>query len=231
MKKDLIAERKIWRRILAFGFILLLIASWFFPPLGYFMLFCMLAAMVIGVIKGRYWCDWLCPRGDFYDIILSKLSLQKPVPKFFRSVYLRIFMMMVLMTVLTVKLIPVWGDYYAMGKPFVLVLTVTTIVGIILGVIFNERIWCMFCPIGTMANWLGRGKQLLQISSGCKECGACAKVCRMQIIPQNYKTSGVVTDGDCLKCSYCVKVCPVNALSFDSDNVSDRMSQKRGLES
>lgn len=170
-------------------------------------------------------------RRFFYDIILSKLSLQKPVPKFFRSVYLRIFMMMVLMTVLTVKLIPVWGDYYAMGKPFVLVLTVTTIVGIILGVIFNERIWCMFCPMGTMANWLGRGKQLLQISSGCKECGACAKVCRMQIIPQNYKTSGEVTHGDCLKCSYCVKVCPVNALSFDSNNVSDRMSQKRGLES
>lgn len=37
--------------------IILLISGWFYPPLGYFMVFCMVMAIGYGVIKGRYWCD------------------------------------------------------------------------------------------------------------------------------------------------------------------------------
>jgi NAD-dependent dihydropyrimidine dehydrogenase PreA subunit len=72
----------------------------------------------------------------------------------------------------------------------------------------------MFCPMGTIANWLGRGKQPLKIEKTCTHCGTCEKVCRMQIYPGSYREAGVVNHGDCLKCSYCVDECPKKALAF-----------------
>ena len=118
---------------------------------------------------------------------------------------------------LTINLLPVWGDFYEMGKPFVVILTVTTVVGLVLGIIYHPRIWCMFCPMGTMANWLGKGKMPLNVASNCTSCGTCEKVCRMQINPGLYREAGTVWHGDCLKCSYCVEKCPQRALSFGSE--------------
>lgn len=200
--------------LLGLVLVLLLVGGWFYPPLGYFMVFCMVMAMGIGIIKGRHWCDWMCPRGSFWDRFLGRFSRSVKVPGFFRSVSFRLLWLGILMTMLTVNLIPVWGDFYLMGKPFVIILTVTTAVGLILGLVYHQRIWCMFCPMGTMANWLGRGKMLLTVDAGCIHCGVCEEVCRMQINPGLYREAGVVRHGDCLKCSYCVEKCPQKALSF-----------------
>lgn len=193
----------------------LMIGGWFYPPIGYFLLLCMVMSMGIGAIKGRHWCDWMCPRGSFWDSYLSRFSRKLEVPGFFRSIKFRLLWLGILMTVLIVNLTPLWGDYYKMGKPFVMILTVTTAVGLLMGVIYHQRIWCMFCPMGTMANWLGRWKMPLHITSSCNQCGTCKKVCRMQIYPGSYRDAGIVRHGDCLKCSYCVEKCPKQALNFD----------------
>jgi polyferredoxin len=195
-------------------FTVLLIGGWFYYPLGYFLLFCMFMAMGIGLVKGRNWCDWMCPRGSFWDKYLNRFSRNLKVPAFFRGLPFRLFWLGLLMTMLTVNLIPVWGNFFLMGRPFVLILTVTTVIGLVLGLIYHQRIWCMFCPMGTMANWLGRGKQPLRVNSDCTHCGACEKVCRMQINPGTYRETGIVQNADCLKCSYCVEICPKQALGF-----------------
>lgn len=198
-------------------FTMLLVGGWFYYPLGYFMIFCMLMAMVIGIVKGRWWCDWMCPRGSFWDRYLDIFSLRNKVPSFFRSNLFRLFWLGLLMSMLVVNLVPIWGDIYLMGLPFVMILTVTTVIGLVLGVIYNQRIWCMFCPMGTMANWLGRGRKSLKVSGACTGCGACEEVCRMQIYPGSYRVAGKVQHGDCLKCSYCAEKCPKSALSFEDD--------------
>jgi polyferredoxin len=199
---------------LSLGFVGLLIGGWLYYPLGYFLLVCMAGAMGIGLVKGRYWCDWPCPRGSFLDTVLKRFSFRRKIPAFFRHPVFRAGWLLLLMTMLTIQLTPVWGDFYKMGKPFVMVLTVTTVVGTIFGLLYHERIWCMFCPMGTMANILGRGKMALQVDESCINCGICEKVCRMQINPGSYRETGLVTNGDCLKCSYCVESCPQQALGF-----------------
>ncbi|PLX49975.1 MAG: 4Fe-4S binding protein [Desulfobulbaceae bacterium] len=209
-----VQSRKNMQPWLSLSFILLLAGGWLYYPLGYFLLACMAGAMGIGMVKGRYWCDWLCPRGSFFDTLLSKISRAGKVPALFRHPAFRLGWLAVLMTMLTMQLIPVWGDFYLMGKPFVMVLTITTIVGTFFGITYHQRIWCMFCPMGTMANWLGRGKMPLTINDACSQCGTCEKVCRMQINPGSYQEVGQVKHGDCLKCSYCVDSCPQQALSF-----------------
>lgn len=81
MMNKLYSNRQI---ILSAAFVTLIIGGWFYPPLGYFMVFCMFAAMALGVIKGRKWCDWYCPRGSFYDSFLKRFSRNLSVPTLFR---------------------------------------------------------------------------------------------------------------------------------------------------
>ncbi|WP_298975694.1 4Fe-4S binding protein [uncultured Thermosynechococcus sp.] len=44
----------------------------------------------------------------------------------------------------------------AVGGLFVNLCVVTSIVAILLGVIFNQRAWCAICPMGTLQESLGK---------------------------------------------------------------------------
>ena len=43
---------------------------------------CMIAPIIVSFFRGRFWCGNLCPRGSFYDNLVSKFSNKKKVPKF-----------------------------------------------------------------------------------------------------------------------------------------------------
>jgi polyferredoxin len=193
---------------------LVLIGGWVYPPLGFSLLICMFGAIGIALYKGRAWCDWMCPRGSFYDLFLNKLSRNMLIPSLFKTKWFRTLILSLLMGALGIQIYYALGDSYGIGRAFVLVLTVTTTAGIVLGAVFKPRAWCQICPMGTLANWLSRGKKPLYVSEHCKDCNLCAKVCPMQLKPYEYK-SGEMTDSDCIKCSSCVAACPINALGFE----------------
>ncbi|MEW6266125.1 MAG: 4Fe-4S binding protein [Thermodesulfobacteriota bacterium] len=217
------AAHKRASRQLLFWWILPLavIAGWRYPVLGYFLPLCMIAATGIAVFKGRYWCDWLCPRGGSWDLFLSRISRKSKIPLFFRTAKFRILVIMIFLTVLAIRLPRVWPDLEGVGGVFVTMLTVTTLVGIILGLPTHHRNWCVYCPVGTMANVLGRGKYPLTISAQCNGCRKCDTVCPIQIKRWQYRPENggpaVVPEWDCLKCGLCVEVCPQKALSFKTN--------------
>lgn len=187
------------------------IAGWFLPYLGYLMLICMLAPVVIGAFRGRLWCGWVCPRGSFFDYIMARFSRNKPAPAWLRSKAFRNGMIAFLMTVMGVQLTLAWPDPAAIGRVFIMLLTVTTIVGMGLAVAYRPRTWCSFCPMGTMTSWFSHGKRPLNVTSACKDCSACGKVCPMYLTPQHPDSS----HASCIKCERCVMVCPRNAISFE----------------
>ena len=221
--------------IMGIIFLVVLIGGWKYPLLGYFIPLCMLLGMGIGFLRGRKWCDWLCPRGSFFDAFIKPISQQgnglafkiakaispkKEIPRFFKGLPLRIGMLSFLMLMMTLQIIKRWPNPYKIGMFFVILLTVTTILGIILVLIFHQRIWCCFCPIGSMANWVGRNRYPLKIDSKlCTECKLCYKVCPIQVSPLRFKKLGIeiVKDGDCLKCGLCVLSCPKKALELNGD--------------
>ncbi|UCD34832.1 MAG: 4Fe-4S binding protein [Nitrospiraceae bacterium] len=192
---------------------LVLAGGWFYPPLGFTLLICMFGAVGIALYKGRVWCDWMCPRGSFYDLFLEKLSRKLPIPALFRKNWFRTVVLSLLMAALGAQIYYAWGDSFGIGRAFVMVLTITTTVGIVLGAVFKPRAWCQICPMGTLGSWISRGKQPLYVSEQCRDCSLCAKVCPMQLSPGEMK-GGLMTDGDCIKCSSCVAACPVKALNF-----------------
>lgn len=200
------------------GLPLVVIGGWFYPKLGFFLLACMIGAIGIAFYKGRAWCDWMCPRGSFYDLILKKLSFQKEIPAFFRKKAVRFLVLGTLLSILGVQIYFAWGDIDELGLVMVRVLTVTTTAGILLGIIYQQRIWCHICPMGTISNYLAEGKNPLTITEQCgATCKLCSTVCPMQLKPYRYKEQGIVGDNDCIKCSTCAAACPKKALQFDQE--------------
>ena len=194
---------------------LIIVLGYFFPLLGYFLLACMFSAIFVSFFKGRYWCYWACPRGIFYDEYLSKISLKKKIPVFFKHTAFRILWIGILMTMLTFRFIQSGGNVYAVGKALVMILAMTTAIGIILGMYYNTRIWCMFCPVGTMSNWFGKGKKPVKlIGDKCTGCSICYGNCPMEINASDYTEIGYVNNGDCIKCGKCVQGCPQQALNL-----------------
>ncbi|MBI4633490.1 MAG: 4Fe-4S binding protein [Deltaproteobacteria bacterium] len=196
----------------------MMIAGWRYPVLGYFIPFCMVAGLGIAIFRGRSWCDWLCPRGSFWDVVLSRVSMKKKIPAILRNSVFRIMVLVFLLVVLATQLPRFWPNINGMGLVFVTMLTATTVVGIILGIVFHPRSWCAICPIGTMGNWLGRGKYPLMVDAKCDECAVCDKVCPIQINRWQYRPEEseavVIPEWDCLKCGLCVAACPQEALTL-----------------
>lgn len=198
-----------------FGLPLVIIGGWFFPKLGYFLLACMVGAIGIAFYKGRAWCDWMCPRGSFYDLFLQKISAKRAIPPFFRKKGFRIFVLAMMLGILGTQIYVAWPDADSIGLAMVKLLTATTIIGIVLGALYQQRIWCHFCPMGTLSNYIAEGKKPLTIDNSCVSCEACSKACPMQLAPYRFKERGTMGDNDCIKCSSCVAACPKKALLFD----------------
>jgi ferredoxin-type protein NapH len=215
--KNFFAKRTAQQLIMSVLFFIVLIGGWFFPVLGYFIPACMLLGMGIGFFKGRKWCDWYCPRGSFYDVIVVRLSPNRQIPEFFKSMLFRWILLSILMLIMATQIVLRWPDPLKIGKFFVIMMTTTTILGVLLAVIFASRTWCSFCPIGTIVNATSRKVYPLSIDDKlCVDCKLCAKACPMQIKPYIYRksTKGIIGGGDCLKCSSCVNVCPKKALKL-----------------
>jgi len=117
----------------------ILIAGWWFPILGYFIPLCMVAGVGVALLKGRYWCDWLCPRGNSWDLVLGRVSLKRQIPALFRDMKFRIIVMAVLMAVLATQLPRLWSSVNGMGRVFVIMLSLTITVGVILGLLTHHR--------------------------------------------------------------------------------------------
>jgi ferredoxin-type protein NapH len=199
--------------IMGIVFTLFLTGGWFFPVIGYFIPVCMIAGIGIAFFRGRQWCNWYCPRGSFADSLMKKISPARPLPQLFRTTGLRVAVLSLLMTVLTFRIAGLWPDPYAIGKFFMVLLTVTTAVGVVLAMVFHHRAWCAICPIGSLSSWVSRNKYPLTVDQDrCIECGACAKICPMQLAPE--KLEGMSTQGDCVKCGLCIAACGKEALTL-----------------
>lgn len=187
-----------------------LAVGFFYPPIGLIAIICMVAPVSVAFYKGRFWCGNFCPRGSFYDHVLAKISPKKSIPPIFKSSGLRVFMVLFIITVFSIQIYATWGDLYAMGTVFVRLILITTLVGIILGIFYNQRTWCAFCPMGTLASWISSSKKnmTLMVSDACVKCKRCEKVCPMQLKPYTAKGKAEGFDhSDCLKCGRCVANC------------------------
>jgi len=135
---------------------LIVIGGLFVPVLGYLVLAMMVFFVILSFFKGRYWCWNLCPRGAFLDIVMSKLSRNKSVPKIFLSQRFRWAVFILFISFLIWRLMNSRANFIMIGAIFVLMCIVTTVISIILGIITKHRGWCVICPMGTLQDAISK---------------------------------------------------------------------------
>lgn len=187
-------------------FVGLVVAGWFYPLLASVGVLAMLAGAIgLGLVRGRYWCNWFCPRGSFFDSVLRRVSRGRKAPAFFHHPLFRLGWMLWFTFVVVTGVASAWGDPAGMSAPFARLMVVSTGIAIVLGVTFHERAWCMFCPMGTMGNManrlaklLGRDieRQVIIDPEACVDCRRCHSACRQQIKPNEHKRDQLVDHGD-----------------------------------
>jgi polyferredoxin len=189
--------------------------GWRYPLLGFAVPVVMLMGVIGGIFDGRYVCGNLCPRGAFFDRVLVIASPRKGIPEWLRRMPFRWVILGFLFVFMVYRILQKPGDIYHWGRVFWLMCIITTGLGVILGLLVHQRMWCAFCPIGTIQSALGGRKNQLRIDPvKCIECELCEKKCPFDISIVKHKEEGVVDEPDCLKCSECIVVCPKKALSW-----------------
>jgi ferredoxin-type protein NapH len=135
---------------------LIVIGGLFYPLLGYFVIVMMAVFLILSIFRGRYWCWNLCPRGAFLDIVLSKVSLNKPLPKSFVKQWFRWVIFALFMSFIIFRIVRTGGNLIAIGSVFVVMCILTTIISIVLGVLTKHRGWCVICPMGMLQEKIGK---------------------------------------------------------------------------
>ncbi len=207
----------VWKNYSFIVFIAFVVVGLFDARFAIAAIVCMVAPIVLSVFRGRFWCGNLCPRGSLYDRVISKFSNNKQVPKFLKSVIFRTFMVIFMLSMFAFGIYQNQGDLYGIGMVFYRIIVITTIIGIVLSLFYNQRTWCHFCPMGTIASVISKmskGKKILQISSACVSCKICEKKCPMGIVPYDYKGSSL-SHPDCIQCGKCVQACPKEVIGYN----------------
>jgi len=137
---------------------IIVIGGLFIPALGYLVVAMMAFLLTLSFFKGRYWCWNLCPRGAFLDIVLSKFSAKRPLPKIFLKQWFRWLVVIFFISFVILRIARTGGNLIAIGSVFVVMCLVTTIISIVIGIIIRHRAWCTICPMGTIQEKIGKKK-------------------------------------------------------------------------
>ncbi|RJP28048.1 MAG: 4Fe-4S binding protein [Candidatus Omnitrophota bacterium] len=135
---------------------LIVIGGFFYPLLGYLVVAMMAFFLTLSFFKGRYWCWHLCPRGAFLDIIISKLSFNRPLPGIFLKQWFRWLIFFLFLSFLAFRVTKAGASLIAIGIIFIITCLVTTIISVILGISLKHRSWCAICPMGTLQEKIGK---------------------------------------------------------------------------
>ena len=86
---------------------------------------------------------------------------------------------------------------------------------VLLSIVIHRPFCKYICPLGAFYGLFNRFSFLkLQCNpETCTSCGACAKMCKMQVDPSKTPNSA-----ECIRCGECVKVCPAKSLSMNFKN-------------
>jgi len=184
--------------------------GWKYPLLGFVVPVVMMTGFIVGTFHGRWVCGNLCPRGKFFQKILSRFSPNKKFPTALRTKTFRFAFFALLIGFMIFRLSQDPNNLEHWGSVFWLMCTITTAIGIVLAFIFTPRSWCMICPIGTAGAHISGKKFSPQIDHDeCLGCKICEKVCPMQLEITSDKKQI-----DCLQCHKCELACPKKCLTI-----------------
>lgn len=213
---------KLWQRYSYIVFLIFVTLGTLYPLCALGAIVCMVGPIFLSLIgKGRFWCGNVCPRGSFYDNVLSKLRAGKPTPKILKSIFFRFIVIIFMFSMFGIGIYKNLNNALGIALVFYKIIVITSLIGIILSFIYNERSWCHFCPMGSIAALICKIKKRnisFHVKNTCLDCNLCSKTCPMNINPNAFKNSNI-TSADCILCGRCQMNCPNNSIHVNSKRV------------
>jgi NAD(P)H-flavin reductase/NAD-dependent dihydropyrimidine dehydrogenase PreA subunit len=217
------------------------------PKLGLIVAFIMVGLMVTGFFFGRFWCGNICPHGSLFDRIIP-ISKNKKIPGFLKSKPMIIGFFIFFMFNFARKIVNVfqaWGTYDfldKLGMLFTNTYLMVLIVGGLLTIFVNSRVWCQFCPMGSiqkLSHKLGKAlgiakktekKVTICSQEKCHSCGKCSRVCPFQLEPYLEFSDNIQFDNaNCIKCSTCVENCPAGILTLETECNAIKLKEETSI--
>lgn len=185
-----------------------------------------LMAKILGpLLFGRCWCGWACWTAMILDLLPYTRSSGRVSGKWGWLRYVHFILSLSIVLLLwfgfgyCIKSQSITGLYWLLtGNAIYYFLGISLAFGL-----KDNRAFCKYvCPITTILKATTRFS-LLKIrgdNEKCNECGACVKMCPMDIRIPDYVKNGLrVLSTECIFCQTCVNTCPTGALkvSFGLD--------------
>lgn len=135
-----------WSWTLMILFFILSIIDLRFGVLGFI---CM-GAPLYSVLKGRgkSHCSKHCPRGSLLGKFLKKISLNQSAPKFMLTKKFKNRLLMFMLVAFGISMLQTNGELIKIAYAMFKFMTISSIVAIVMGIIFKPRSWCGVCPMG-----------------------------------------------------------------------------------
>ncbi len=197
----------------------------------------MIAKIVGPLLFGRMWCGWAC----WTVMVLDLLPFKRPSGRLPRKFgWIRYLHFGISLSVVLILIYVVGFRDGASGTVAVTWFIIGNIlyyaVGIILAYTLKDnRAFCKYvCPVSVPLKVTSRFS-LMKIAgeaSKCNDCGACVKMCPMDIrIPDYIHNNERVLSTECSLCQTCITVCAPEALklSFGFDMGGKELLRERAL--
>jgi polyferredoxin len=108
-----------------------------------------------------------------------------------------------------------------MGMIFYEMILEATIIGTFLSVIYHNRVWCHFCPMGStgaLVASLSNKKRVLSVSGQCLKCKKCEENCPMGLTPFEYQGKRL-SSYNCIQCGICIKSCKNEKIGYSDEKL------------
>jgi len=156
-----------WAWIIIVTFFVLSIVDFRFGILGFI---CM-GAPIMHALKGngKIHCVKYCPRGSFLGQIVDRISMGYKMPKFMKNNRFKDGLLLLMIVLLTVSISHAKGDYSKIAFAMFRFMGSSFIVGILMGILFKGRSWCVICPMGRATTKIQQVQVNLDLNSQKKK--------------------------------------------------------------
>ena len=102
------------------------------------------------IFNGRKGCTRFCPRGIFISIFMPFISLNRKIPKFLLGKKAKYIVLAIFISLLSFRLFNAGWNLAQIGSVMISMCITSTVIAVILGVLFKPKSWCTVCPLGTI---------------------------------------------------------------------------------
>ncbi len=136
-----------WSWLIMVAFLILGIFDFRFGILG----FVCMGAPIYHALRGRgkVHCRSYCPRGSILGKWLPYISLNRNMPKFMTTKFFKYTLLTLMLAVFSFSLSHAGWQYNKIAFRVFRFMVMSLGVGVVTGMLFKPRSWCVVCPMGT----------------------------------------------------------------------------------